>query len=409
MIYNLLRIILWLPLKIVMIFRPEKRKFIEKRMNQNFDFLKSEKNYIWLHCSSVGEINLSDALIKKLLAERDENILISIFTDTGYETAQNKYSKEERIKIIYFPLDSRNEIRRILKKIDMKLLILIETEIWPNLISLAHRKGKVVLANGRISDKSFKKYLKLKNILKSTLKKIDIFFMQTENDGERICAVGADREKIKIFGNLKFDIELQNYTEEEKSQLKNLIKAEGRKIFTAGSTRTGEDEIIIEAFKKLENYMLVLVPRHLDRIERIENLIKEKNLTYVKYSDCLEKNTEKTDIILVDKMGVLRKFYAVCDTAFVGGTLVNIGGHSLLEPLFYRKTPIFGKYLQNVKDIAEEILKRGIGFKAQTSEDIAVSVKEIDNGHIKTDEIENFFKANQNVAGKIVFEINEII
>ena len=90
------------------------------------------------------------------MAERDENILISIFTDTGYETAQNKYSKEERIKIIYFPLDSRNEIRRILKKIDMKLLILIETEIWPNLISLAHRKGKVVLVNGRISDKSFK-------------------------------------------------------------------------------------------------------------------------------------------------------------------------------------------------------------------------------------------------------------
>ena len=152
------------------------------------------------------------------------------------------------------------------------------------------------------------------------------------------------REKIKIFGNLKFDIELQNYTEEEKSQLKNLIKAEGRKIFTAGSTRTGEDEIIIEAFKKLENYMLVLVPRHLDRIERIENLIKEKNLTYVKYSDCLEKNTEKTDIILVDKMGVLRKFYAVCDTAFVGGTLVNIGGHSLLEPLFYRKT----QFLENI-------------------------------------------------------------
>ena len=108
MIYNLLRMILWLPLKIVMLFNSEKRRFIKKRMEQNFDFLKSEKDYIWLHCSSVGEINLSDALIKKLLAERSENILISIFTDTGYETAQNKYSKEERIKLIYFPLDSRN-------------------------------------------------------------------------------------------------------------------------------------------------------------------------------------------------------------------------------------------------------------------------------------------------------------
>ena len=108
-------------------------------------------------------------------------------------------------------------------------------------------------------------------------------------------------------------------------------------------------------------------------------------------------------------MGVLRKFYAVCDTAFVGGTLVNIGGHSLLEPLFYRKTPIFGKYLQNVKDISEEILKREIGFMAHNSEDIVVSIKEIDNGHTKNEEIENFFKANQNVAGKIVKEIEKII
>ena len=106
---------------------------------------------------------------------------------------------------------------------------------------------------------------------------------------------------------------------------------------------------------------------------------------------------------------MLRKFYSVCDTAFVGGTLVNIGGHSLLEPLFYRKTPIFGKYLQNVKDIADEILKRGIGFKVDSSEDIAVSIGEIDNGHVRTDEIENFFKANQNTAQKITDEINKLI
>lgn len=409
MIYNLLRMVLWLPLKIVMLFNPEKRRFIEKRMKQNFDFLKSEKDYIWLHCSSVGEINLSDALIKKLLAERNENILISIFTDTGYETAQNKYSKEERIKLIYFPLDSRCEIKKILKMINLKLLILIETEIWPNLISLSHMKGKVVLVNGRISDRSFKKYMKLKNILKSSLNKIDVFFMQTENDADRIRCIGAGINKVKVFGNLKFDIELQNYTNEEKEELKNLVKTDERKIFTAGSTRTGEDEIIIDAFKKLDNYMLVLVPRHLDRIEKIENLIKEKNLTCTKYSSFLEGKGEKTDVVLVDKMGVLRKFYAVCDTAFVGGTLVNIGGHSLLEPLFYRKTPIFGKYLQNVKDISEEILKREIGFMAHNSEDIVVSIKEIDNGHTKNEEIENFFKANQNVAGKIVKEIEKII
>ena len=409
MIYNLLRILLWIPLKVIMILRPKKRIFIEKRLNQNFDFLKSEKPYIWLHCSSVGEINLSDALIKKLLAEREENILISIFTDTGYETAQNKYSKEERIKIIYFPLDCKNEIRKILKRIDLKLLILIETEIWPNLISCAKKKGKVILVNGRISDKSFGRYMKLKRILKNVLGKIDHFYMQTPLDGERIETIGADSEKVSVAGNLKFDIELQNYSEEEKNELKEIIKADGRKIFVAGSTRTGEDEVILDAFGHLKDYMLILVPRHLDRIEKIEELLIKRKVKFSKYSDCLEGKSEKSEVIIVDKMGVLRKFYSACDTAFVGGTLVNIGGHSLLEPLFYRKTPIFGKYLQNVKDIADEILKRGIGFKVDSSEDIAVSIGEIDNGHVRTDEIENFFKANQNTAQKITDEINKLI
>ncbi len=409
MIYNLLRMLIYIPLKIMMIFRPKKRIFIEKRLKQNFDFLKSDKPYIWLHCSSVGEINLSDALIKKLLNEREENILISIFTDTGYETAQNKYSKEDRIKIIYFPLDSRNELRKILKRIDLKLLILIETEIWPNLIKMVHRKAKVILVNGRISQRSFGRYMKFRKILKKILNRIDNYYMQTELDAERIISIGAEKDRVQVTGNLKFDIELQSYSEEEKNELKEIIKSEGRKIFTAGSTRTGEDEIIIEAFEKLQNYMLVLVPRHLDRIEKIEELIKQKEISYTKYSDCLEGKNTKADIILVDKMGVLRKFYSICDAAFVGGTLVNIGGHSLLEPLFYRKTPIFGNYLQNVKDIAEEIIKRGIGFKVNDSEDIAVSIGEIDNGHIKNTEIESFFEANQNAAGRVTAEINKML
>lgn len=130
MLYNFIRCLLYIPLKIYLVFRPKKRIFVEKRLSQNFEFLKSEKPYIWLHASSVGEINLSDALIKKLLLERGENILISTFTDTGYETAKNKYQNENRIKLIYFPLDSKREIKSILKKIDLKLLILIETEIW---------------------------------------------------------------------------------------------------------------------------------------------------------------------------------------------------------------------------------------------------------------------------------------
>lgn len=409
MIYNFLRFLLYIPMKIVMIFSKKKREFLKKRLNQDFNFLNSKDDYIWLHCSSVGEINLSDALIQKILLERKERILISVFTDTGYETGKNKYLSNERIDIIYFPLDSKWELRKIFKRINFKLLILIETEIWPNFIRLASKRGKVIMVNGRISDKSLKKYLKLKKFLKKLFKHIDYFFMQTEKDAIRIEKIGADKDKIEVVGNLKFDIKFEDYTTEEKEELKELIRTDGRNIFVAGSIRTGEDEIIVDAFEKLKNYQLILVPRHLERIPKMEEFLRSKNLNFSKYSDYLSGKKEKSDILIVDKMGVLRKFYSIADVAFVGGTLVNIGGHSLLEPLFYRKTPIFGKYLQNVKDISEEILRREIGFKVEESKDIVLAVEEINSGCIKNEEIENFFKDNQNVASKLLKKIDEII
>lgn len=406
MIYNFLRLILYIPLIIISLFSRKKRNFIKKRIFQGFRNLKNGKDYIWIHCSSVGEINLSDSLIKKMLLERKEEILITMFTDTGYATAKKKYKTENRINICYFPIDDYFLIRKILSKINVKLLVIVETEIWPNLIKLNSKKGKVILVNGRISDRSYKKYLKLRFITKALLTgRIDKFYMQTEIDADRIKKIGATPSKVSVVGNLKFDIELEDYSKKEKEELKNKIKAGNRKIFVAGSTRTGEDEVLLEVFKHLENYLLVLVPRHLERIPKLEKLIEENKFSFEKLSEIKEKK----DILIVDKMGILRKFYSISDIAFVGGTLVNIGGHSLLEPLYYRKTPIFGKYLQNVKDISKEILKRNIGFKVETSEDILKIIKKIENHEIKNEEIEDFFNKNKNVADKILKEIKELI
>jgi len=409
MIYNFLRLILYIPLSIIIIFSGKKRKFIIKRLFQNFNNLKKGKDYIWIHCSSVGEINLSDSLIKKILLERKENILISMFTDTGYKIANKKYENEDRIDICYFPIDDYFMIKKILSKINIKLLIIIETEIWPNLIKLSSKKAKVILVNGRISDRSYRKYLKLKSITKALLTgKIDKFYMQTEIDAKRIKEIGATESKVFVVGNLKFDIEIEDYSMEEKLELRNKIKAGNRKILVAGSTRTGEDEILLEVFKNLKNYILVLVPRHLERIPKLEKLLLENNFSFEKLSEIKDDQGEK-DIIIVDEMGILRKFYSISDVAFVGGTLVNIGGHSLLEPLFFRKTPIFGKYLQNVKDISKEILKRNIGFKVENSKDILKSIEVIENHTVENKEIEDFFNENRNVALKILQEIDKII
>ena len=152
------------------------------------------------------------------------------------------------------------------------------------------------------------------------------------------------------------------------------------------------------------------MPRHIERVPEIEVLIEKEGMTYKKYSKIDSDNFEKTDIILVDKIGILRKLYSIADIAFVGGTLVNIGGHSLLEPLFYGKTPIFGPYLQNVKDISKEILKKNIGYKVEDADEFLEAVNKIEkNSDIYKKNIEIFFEENNKTAEKILVRIDKLL
>ena len=321
-----------------------------------------------------------------------------------------KRQDNDRVDIIFFPLDKKDIIENIISKINLKLLILIETEIWPNLITQCSKVGKVIIVNGRISDKSFGKYRKFSSYLKPIFEKISGFYMQSPLDSERIIEIGADKNKVETLGNLKFDIELERFSDEVIEDIKQEICVDGRKIFTAGSTRSGENEIILDVFEKMKNTLLILVPRHLERIPQIEEIIKERKKSFLKYSEINSDNFQKTDIILVDKMGVLRKLYAIADITFVGGTLVNIGGHSLLEPLFYEKTPIFGKYLQNVKDISKEILKKDIGYKVENTEEFLKAIEDIEKTRgIKREKIREFFSENSKVAEKVLDKIDKLI
>ncbi len=407
MVYNLLRGILYPFVFIFLIFTPKKLKFVFKRIVQDLSILDKNKEYIWVHCSSVGEINLSDALVQKILKYKTENILITVFTDTGYKTACDKYSKNNRVQILRFPLDDAFILKRIVKTISIKYLVLIETEIWPNLINIVAKDSKIILVNGRISNKSFPRYKKLTWILKPLFKKISAFCMQSEIDSDRILSLGAPIDRVFTTGNLKFDIHFEEFSEAEKNSLKSLISLGDRKLFVAGSTRKGEDQTIINVSKSLDNTLLAIVPRHLERVEEIEALIIESGLTYKKLTD-IEAHIEKksssidVDVILVDKMGVLRKFYSICDIAFVGGTLVNIGGHSLLEPLFYGKTPIFGPYLQNVKTISKDILNLNLGYKIKDQNEFLKAINHLETNPVSEVKIKDFFKKNQEASEKII-------
>lgn len=408
MFYQIIRRILQPFILILMMIGGRKGKFLKKRLKQDFSSLKKEE-YIWVHCSSVGEINLSETLIKKLLENRNERILLTMFTDTGIGVARDKFRKNERVDIFYFPLDDRKNILDILKRIKLNLLILVETEIWPNLITEIGKKSKVIIVNGRISDRSFKRYQKLSSYLKKIFLCVDRFYMQSNEDSRRIIEIGAEKNRVETLGNLKFDISFQKYNDKEKRELQSLFNIDGRKIFTAGSSRSGEYEVLLDTFKELKDTLLVLVPRHIERTPKIEEIIKEYGFSYKKYSE-IDSKKEKTDIVIVDKIGILRKIYSITDIAFVGGTLVNIGGHSLLEPLFYGKTPIFGPYLQNVKEISREILELGLGYKVTNVKDFLEAIKEIDvKQESSTEKIKELFEKNSRTADKIVERIKKLI
>lgn len=408
MFYQILRVFLTPFILFLIIIGGKKGEFLRKRLKQDYSLLKKEE-YIWIHCSSVGEINLSEPLIKKLLDKREERILLTLFTDTGINVAKEKFGKNERVDIFYFPLDDKKNIKSILNKINLNLLILIETEIWPNLIKEVGKKTKIIIVNGRISDKSLSRYKLLKNYLKSLFLYITKFYMQSEEDSKRIVEIGAQKERVETLGNIKFDIKFLEYTEQEKEELIRFFSVDGRKVFTAGSSRTGEYEVLLDTFKKLKNTLLILVPRHIERTPQVEEIIKQYGFSYKKFSDIEKGKNEKTDIIIVDKIGLLRKIYSITDVAFVGGTLVNIGGHSLLEPLFYGKTPIFGPYLQNVKEISNEILQLQLGYKVNNSSEFLTAIDKVEQNQNRSKEkIKNLFEKNSQITDKIIEKIKNL-
>ena len=408
MFYDIIRTLMSPIVSFLMFIGGKKGRFFRKRLKQDFSPLKKEK-YIWIHCSSVGEINLSEILIKKLMEKRNERILITIFTDTGMEVAQNKFENNPRVDLFYFPLDDPEMIHDILWRIELKFLIIIETEIWPNLIKQASEYGKVILVNGRISDRSFVRYKRFTQYLDRLFMNVSAFYMQTDEDSNRIIDLGAPSSRVETVGNLKFDIEFPEYSQEEKTNFKEFLGIGNRQVFTAGSSRSGEYETLLNVFKNLEDTVLILVPRHIERTPQIEELLKKHSYSYKKYSEINEKNIEKTDIIIIDIIGILRKVYSITDIAFVGGTLVDIGGHSLLEPLFYGKIPIFGPYLQNVKEISQEIIKYHIGYKVHNTQEFLDAIREVKKNQENSREIiDKLFKENRNTADKIIEKIEKI-
>ena len=363
-VYNILRYFLYGIIGIVSIFNKKLRIFFSKRLKQDFSkrkFSNNQNEAILIHMSSVGEFNLSRELIDRLIL-KGENVILSIMTDTGKAAAEKVYGNNENVAIFYFPLDDYVCLANLFKTYKIKKTVIIETEIWPNLYSVASEKSELYIINGRLTEKKMKSYLKIKGFIKKLLNKAEKIMVQSEEDRKRYVSLGLTDEKVKVYKNLKYSIKYEKISEEaEEKYIRNNIQKD-KKIIVCGSTRPGEEKIWLEVFKEIneeKEYQLVLVPRHLDRIDEVINEIHqvftEGENSKISYS--LMSEDKKTDILVVDKMGVLRDFYQLADFVFVGGTLVDIGGHSILEPLYYGKKPIIGNYYQNIAEIVEDAKK----------------------------------------------------
>lgn len=363
-VYNILRYFLYGIIGIVSIFNKKLHIFFSKRMKQDFSkrkFSNNKNEAILIHMSSVGEFNLSRELIDRLIL-KGENVILSIMTDTGKAAAEKGYGNNENVAIFYFPLDDYVCLANLFKTYKIKKTVIIETEIWPNLYSVASEKSELYIINGRLTEKKMKSYLKIKGFIRKLLNKAEKIMVQSDEDRKRYVSLGLTDEKVKVYKNLKYSIKYEKISEEaEEKYIENNIQKD-KKIIVCGSTRPGEEKIWLEVFKEIneeKEYQLVLVPRHLDRIDEVINEIHqvfpEGENSKISYS--LMSEYKKTDILVVDRMGVLRDFYQLADFVFVGGTLVDIGGHSILEPLYYGKKPIIGNYYQNIAEIVEDAKK----------------------------------------------------
>ncbi len=331
------------------------------------DEIQAKEN-IWVHAVSVGEILAMQGLLNQLRQRYPRHqIVLSTVTATGYDLARSRF---QHIKIIFAPLDFHSAVTQYIQRIKPKVYINAETEIWPNLFWALYKQGiPIVLINGRVSLKSFAGYKILKFFVKEILSYVNIFCMQSEEDAGRVIQLGARKERVRVSGNMKFDdVALPTIlTRQDVGLLRN------EWLWVAGSTHPGEEEIILEILQSLTEEFpqlrLVLAPRHPERTLEIVNVVRQKNLLPVKFSELAGMPWEPRQVVIMDTMGQLRSLYGLAEIVFVGKSLTGYGGQNIIEPASFAKPIIVGPNTQNFKDVVELFKKASALMQVNNTEE----------------------------------------
>lgn len=336
-----------------------------KRWSQRFGFFtpsESSKETIWLHAVSVGETLAAVPLVKALQEKYPEHrLLITCMTPTGSERITAAFG--DSVDHSYAPYDTPDAVARFLKRVQPKMLIIMETELWPNTVAACYKRQiPVILANGRLSEKSARGYARVSKLSGPMVAQLSAVAAQHGDDGGRFTALGLPAEKLHITGNIKFDLDLNAQIRQSAEALRQQWGgAHQRPILLAASTHRGEDEIILQAFnlikQSVNNALLVLVPRHPERFNQVGDLCLEAGYRLARRSN--NDSTDNADILLGDTMGELMTFFGACDIAFVGGSLVANGGHNMIEPAAWGKPTLSGLSVFNFAEVSRLLAEAG--------------------------------------------------
>ena len=355
---------------------------------------------LWVHAVSVGEVIAAVPLIRELrLQYPDRRILVTTVTATGNRTARAQIKEADAV--LFFPFDLYPVVAKTIRRINPALFLLMETEIWPNCVRILNGMTvPIMVVNGRISQGSYSGYRRIRFLMARLLPMISVFSMQTNEDAERIVALGAPGERVVNSGNVKFDRQVHPLAPEEVKKIREeyFLPPTGP-ILVAGSTHRGEESALVRAFvglrEEIADLTLILAPRHPERSAEAETLLQENSLSYQKRSRPEKGRT----VLLLDTVGELARLYGIAAVAFVGGSLVPTGGHNILEPAIYGVPVVFGPHMENFPEISAVMAERRGGIQVGDGEELAAVLRRLfrDDGE----------RANIGQAGMAVMKENQ--
>jgi 3-deoxy-D-manno-octulosonic-acid transferase len=326
---------------------------------------------IWIHAVSVGEVLTARPLISDL-KRRYPNLRMFLSTTTMAGQQLARRSVPDVDAVFYFPFDLGMFVRRTLDLVRPRLFIMMETEIWPNLLRECRARGiKTAVVNGRLSARSFPRYRLVRPMMTRVLDHVDRFLVQSEESARRFINLGADPARVVVTGSLKFDsLELSSTALQARARdrvLRYFRVPASRPVIVAGSTMKGEESAVLRAFRRVRASapatLLVLAPRHPERFGEVEQLVRAEGWKTARRSDLAVDSEPRVDVVILDSIGELATVYQLGTVVFVGGSLVATGGHNILEPAVYGKPIVFGPYMDNFAEIADAVVSNGAGVQ----------------------------------------------